>query len=391
MIETDLVLYNNAGDRIAVLVEATNISYGFGDSDFLPLTFEYNYNDINPALRDNLIYGNEVRVERNGLVVWAGEIQKITKKATVAGVERLKTVSFVCRHWGEVFLSTRFVTATYNTLDESVIATNIISFINNDTKGGSLTLAQASTGIVVDSASLSGNIRTRIYDKSQALKSLQQLVEVRDTTGTQRYRGFRVSPDFTHNTLRRFFYEPSYGSQITAFEITNPVIDNITLREPDMKDYYNGVFAQGKELEEFVLTGDQSELNRFKYREGYYSAYNVTDTNTLIEVGTQQLTRTINKSPLYEVDLVANNPYTGLFSVGDTIRFVFSDEDLGIDLNEFFRIVEIKINVDDMRVETTSIKIAQSRPLDNVLEGGLEKLITQTKGNSTNLIDLNKA
>lgn len=384
---TILKLYNSQQSEIGTLTLAEDIRYGFKVNDFMPLTFTYNLNNINANIKNGLILGNEVRVIRDGKLVYAGEIQKITKTGTLAGFEELKTAKVVVRHWGEVFLKKRFITKTYSNKDERDIFEDVLDITNTDT---TLT-TQVNTGITFGSSLASNNLRNRSYVDDQLLKIFQQLVAVQDTSGNpQRFRGFRVSPDMTHNDYRVLYYEPEIGQQITGFEYKQPVITKIQERSFDLQHYSNSVVYQGQSINVTTTTTNTPELNRYKLRQSYQKAYNVTTSGTLGELGQEFLQKAIDKINVYDIDFGPNDPFTGQYTVGDQIRIQYTDSDLGINLNTFFYVLEMEVRVDVFGVEFVSLKLVKDRPLSQEYNDGAVKLVEDINRINSDLIDLNK-
>lgn len=393
MIKYRFDLYRG-GVKKAELTEVENIAFGYKRNAFTKAVFSHNGNNLESLLYTNLAKGSELRVYRQGemdsslRLIWAGELQKITKSVDNQDV---KTYDIEVEPWGNVFFKNRFVTTTFTTTEESVIASGIVNYIQTETFSGAFTASQVDWGITIGTLETTGNVRTRVYVDDEALKMLQQLADAADIGGNpQRVRAFRLSPTLTRSDLSVFSYEAEYG-QVRNVTLTNPVIDSIK-EISDLGDYANRVIATGEGTNATANSINTTDLDFYKMRQKFESANNTSDATTLQEIadGALDTSEAALGDKVYQVELVENNIFTGMFECGDTIGIQYLDpEDGFINIDATFQVYEININFDKEGREKTSIKVSQTKPqslqLDNV-----DKFITRVNDNNERLTVLEK-
>ena len=377
------------GQEILDLTEIKSINFGYGWNQFKMCNFEYNANNLDPDVRDNLVFGSELRIFRRGFsetsrkLIYAGEIQEPTRKIDK---DNNKTYSVQVIPWGNIFYGKRRITKTFTAQDESDIVKGIIDDIQTNTFSGTYLSIQIDWGITQGSYPSSGNTRTIDYVDTVALQAMQEIPNLDDSVFPSRVRGFRLTPDIKIPDYHVASYEPDMGED-TLVTYTNEQIESIIESSPTIK-YANRIDANGaNNLQRTAFRTAGIEV--FKLRHDQVSRTNIKDSQALFDAATDEVDIVFNPQLLYSIDLLENDPFVGEYRVGDTIKIVYTDSEDFIDLNATFRVFGIDISYDQAGVEKVKLTIALDRPI-TLNTDPVDRLVDRFTKNESRLNNLEK-
>lgn len=272
-------------------------------------------------------------------------------------------------------------------------ASTTIAKVDNFYIEGVYTPYQVDWGITEGTIDTTSNVRDRTYVDDQALKILQQLANVRDTVGNpQRLRGFRLTPDLIDDSYNEFSYEVNYGTDRTSEIIyTSPLIK--TVKEIDsLNDYANRVTANGSPntAPQTAYSTDATELAKYKLRHIYVSKTNVETPDALMEAAEEELQTRLESVTFYQVQMIEDDPYVGLYTTGDILTINYTDEEGFIVLENLpMYVFGIDISYNGEGVEVTSLTVAISRPT-NMSLGLADKLANSINSTNDRISELEK-
>lgn len=215
-------------------------------------------------------------------------------------------------------------------------------------------------GTTVTYTALSGRKRDRVYysyEHRQIAEAISQLASVDDGFDFAIDYGGTQATGFTHTLTLSY---PKRG------RTTNLVFDarkNVRLLawDQDGAGMANKVWALGAG-EEYAMTQasatDTSKLASYPLLEEVVSYKDVTVQQTIIDHATQDLR--IRREPVETVSVEVNpndiDSALGSFIVGDAVRVIANDG--FVDLDQFMRIMDYTVSVDENAAETVKIDLA---------------------------------
>lgn len=381
------------GVKKAELVEVDNIRFGYIRNGFKKAIFTHNADRLDPILYDNLIEGSELQIYRQGefqdslRLIWAGELQEPTK---TKNTQNVKTYNIEVENWGNVFLTSRFVTKTFTSEEEEDISWGIINDTQTNTFGGTFTADQVNWGITQGVLEVTNNTRDRTYVDGQVLQLLQQLADVKDRAGNpDRVRGFRLSPTLTRSAYHEFTYHANYGVE-RNITLTDIQFDNVK-EKGGLKNYANRIVATGATEQKIANSTDTEALNFYKMRQAFRSKNNIKTATELQEAADGELLtaeQSLGKK-FYAFVLDENNVFTGEYECGDILNIQMTDDDGFIIIDSQFQVYEIDITFNSSGIETTQLKVSETKPqnLDFSIE---EQFVMQVVGNNSRITELEK-
>jgi hypothetical protein len=396
MITHKFYLYRN-GVELAELTNISDIEWGYARNDFLPCTFTYIAKDLATPVKGNLVGGSWIHVyrkntnslytaNRQSKLVYKGEIQQIKKTVDQDGRKKYEVM---CKGHGDVYFSNRYITKTYTGIEEENIAWDIINTIQTDTYTGAYTLSQVNWGVTQGVLEATNNTRDRQFMDDEVLKILQQLADVLDTTGNQQMiRGFRLTPDLIESSEDVFSYHRQYGNDRSdKIRVTSPIISNMA-EINNIENLGNRITSLGaSNIQQTATTTDANHLNFWKLRHKLVSKTNVVTNTELLEQSEEYLSTSLVPTTIYDFSLVNNSSIIGDFRCGDVIALEYDDGFIAV--NTTVRVYEIRIKVDGEGRETTTLKVAEEKPLGLVTDP-IDKLVTTIKNLQERLTNTEK-
>lgn len=324
--DSDQISASISIDKLAALASALNV----------------NINDIFQS------WSSEIRVSRYGTVLSAGELHPWT-----ANIGSDRKINFVARGWFEL-LKWRRVNATYtNTSALSILQTEFTNTLarpygnSGNYNGMALNLVPG-----IDSTNVYSNMQ---YDQKTLYDMIQEM--------TQEHNGFDI--EFTWDRKLNIFY-PYIGVPRPDIVFTYP---NGNVKDigysVDPGHSFNSLTARGKGNgtgQNQTTVSDTPSQQEHGLREDVLDYTNITDTTALQNAA--QADQNIYKEPLILHSIMFDGtgktgaPVVGSFHVGDLIQIVVKNFKLYADVNQFFRIDQIQIDIGEHDEEDVTLQVS---------------------------------
>jgi len=362
MITTRVELYRG-GEVVAKLPNVRDLQYNYKLNTPGTAVFNYNGNNVDQTIIDNLIKGSEIRIFRKGdndtseKLVWTGEI---TDPKRTINPDREITYNIQAHQWSDIYFTNRFITTSFVSTEESLIAKGIIDEMQSNTQGGTFTIAQVNWGITFGTLETTSNIRDRTYVDDQVLKILNQLANTQDIGGNpQRIRGWRLSPDFLDQSQNVFSWYANIGTVRSNIVYNNPVIKDLTITST-IKGMANQVIGLGaNSLRSTQTSSDIANLDFYKLRQGLASLTNIETQNSLDNSTANELAQRGLPADVFTFSPTENDPLTGTYREGDIVTIQFTDSNGVMNLSKEIRVYEIAISWDGSGVERNNLVVAE--------------------------------
>lgn len=379
---------------VATKLPVLKADIGFERNNFIDGMFIVNGNSLSNEETNNLIEGSRIYVYFKGeedeelrLI----QIQEIKDPQINNTNKNEKTYTVICEHIGNVFLKNRYITKTYISEEEEDIAWDIINTIQTDTKSGAFTLDQVDWGITQGILEVTTNTRDRTYIKDEALKALKQLSNLLDVSpNPQRLRGFRLYPDLLNDSIFVFDYFAEYG-QNRNITLGNTDILNIDITS-SFQTYKNRIIGVGQTstTDQIANSTNTDDLNLYRMRETIFNSFNSQTNANLLDETEQELERLETIVKIYTINLIDNLQYIGQFRCGDSLRIIYNNNNLDINIDDTFIVFGIFLSIDEKNNTKIKMNIAENNIEISNFFDPTKKLINKINLNNKQLTDLGK-
>lgn len=293
---------------------------------------------------------SEIRVSRYGTVLTAGELLSWT-----ANVGSDRKINLTFKGWFELMKYRRTSDAFAGNTSSLTIAKQIFNetlIRPYGTSGNYNGLTLGSTP-AVDSTNIYAN---QVYDSKTLYDALHEM--------TQENGGFDL--EFTWDKRLNIYY-PHIGVTRSDIVFTYPHGNVKDIQySVDPTRSFNSLLARGKGSAQTQLTttvSDMGSQQKYGLREDVRDYVNTTDTTQLTNFASEDLN--IYKNPLILHTIIFDGggnlgaPQVGTFHIGDYIQVLVTNFQLYQDINQYFRIDQIQVNIDDKSdAETVTLSVS---------------------------------
>jgi hypothetical protein len=329
----DFILKDKNGDTIAILDSIRNRYFEFYLNKPGSASFNISPLDIK-AKADNLLVGNkELYIYRANFLIWGGEL---SQRRTDVDVNR-ENIQVSAKGFFDL-LSKKFtglIPGSPRIFSNEYLSDIAWTLIDESQTGGNAYL-----GITRGS-----NPITRLADRTFEFKSVKDAIEGLSNLNVENGIDFEIDANKQFNV---FYPQKGIKKPEVVFEFGKNIIS--WSETQDATNMANQIIVQGEGMGEEMLISTRNSIDRiqstYKIRQNIIQAKDVSNLLTLQNHGDKELSlRQVQQQSLIIKVKGGADPIFGSYSIGDYIKVIIKYGDT--DINDFFRILSIKVNVSD--------------------------------------------
>jgi len=370
MTQYKINLYDIADILVGEIINADTIEYTEKDNDFSSVTLTLITNNLETEILENLTAFSKIRLFRNDILIFTG-ISETSPEVKIDNTN-VEVFTLIYEHIGKNFATNAEIKKNYTVpTDEGAMAGNIVVYSQTpasclETTGGIFSNFQASYGINDVNFELTGSLETFDFSKSiTVFEALKQICELE----SDKKKFFKFGPhlESTAENSFEFFCQIPSRTEIVYSGIKSKTIkpsnvyQNIVNFGSKTAKAYSVVIADGDGITSTVITGNNSILNVQKVRIKRVSFKSVKELSKLNLLALKELKKGEKPEPVIDIDILENDPSIGQFGVGALVKIDWTNErNPSESVNDFFRVYELKINLDQMGIETMKLTLAKN-------------------------------